>query len=138
MQQKSVLVDDINDTWSAYPRETCIDRIFHERAAERSGAIALVHAGVELTYGELDEASDRLANYIAARGCGRESAVGLCIDRSPQMIVAILAVLKAGGAFLPLDMDYPIERLRYMVATADCSLIVGTAEQLAPMQVFDD
>jgi amino acid adenylation domain-containing protein len=134
VQLNSVLADDINDTWSAYPRDTCIDRIFHERAAERPGAIAIVHGGEEVTYRELDEASDRLANYIADRGCGRESIVGLCIDRSAQMIVAILAVLKAGGAFLPLDTDYPADRLRYMVDTAGCRLILGTARQLAPFE----
>lgn len=134
MQHGSVLVDDLNDTWRAYPRDTCIDRIFADRAAERPDAIALVHAGERVTYRELDEASDRLAGYIARRGCGRESIVGLCIERSPQMIVAILAVLKAGGAFLPLDMDYPAERLRYMVETASCRLILGTAHQLAPFE----
>ncbi|MEA2665007.1 MAG: hypothetical protein QOI11_1951, partial [Candidatus Eremiobacteraeota bacterium] len=122
---------DVNDTWSAYPRGTCVDALFKRQAAASPDATALVYEGARTSYRELDEASDRLANVLAGLGCGREATVGVCLDRSPDMLVAILAILKAGGAYLPLDAAYPLDRLLYMVDNAGCSLIVGSGPQLA-------
>ncbi len=121
---------DVNDTWSAYPRETCVDVLFKRQAAASPAAAALVYEGARTTYRELDEASDRLASVLSELGCGRETTVGVCLERSPAMLVAFLAILKAGGAYLPLDAAYPLERLLYMVDNAACALIVGSGPQL--------
>ena len=77
--------------------------------------MALVCESVELTYGELDAKAERLARYLRTRGVGPEAMVGVCMARSADLVVSLLAVLKAGGAYLPLDPSYPRERLRFMV-----------------------
>jgi amino acid adenylation domain-containing protein len=122
---------DVNATWSAYPRGTCVDALFKQQAAANPHAVALLYEGARTSYRELDEASDRLAGVLAGLGCGREAIVGVCLDRSPALLVAMLAILKAGGAYLPLDASYPLDRLIYMVDNAACSLVVGSGAQLA-------
>jgi amino acid adenylation domain-containing protein len=130
MRDDIPLTDAINDTWSAYPRDKCLDRIFGAHAARDPGAVALAHEDREVTYGELEAWSNRLANRIVARG-GAGGVIGVCIDRSPEMMVAFLAILKAGGAYLPLDMDYPGDRLHYMVDHVGCRLILGRGAQIS-------
>ncbi|HEV7369328.1 amino acid adenylation domain-containing protein [Arenibaculum sp.] len=130
MRDDIPLADAINDTWSAYPRDKCLDEIFAAHAARDPAAVALAYGDEEVTYGELDERSSRLAAHILARG-GAGGVIGVCIERSPEMMVAFLAILKAGGAYLPLDMDYPVDRLLYMADHVDCRLILGRAGQLS-------
>ena len=81
-------------------------------------AVAVVYEDVRLSYRELDERSSRLAHHLRALSVGPEVVVGLCVERSPEMIVGLLGILKAGGAYLPLDPDYPAERLAFMLADA--------------------
>src|SRR5205814_2465504 len=87
------------------------------------------------SYAWLNTGANRLAHYLIARGVGPDVLVGICLDRSPEMIVALLAILKAGGAYLPLDPTYPKERLRFMAEDAQLSLLVTQqrlAERLTP------
>ena len=77
-----------------------------------------------LTYGELDARANQLAHYLRALGVGPEMVVGLCVERSLEMLVALLGILKAGGAYLPLDPDYPPERLGFMLADAQAPLVL--------------
>src|SRR5207237_2208672 len=77
-----------------------------------------------MTYGELDRHANRLANHLMTRGVGSETIVGLCLDRSPLSIMSTLAVLKSGGAFLPLDPAYPVERLLFMLNDAQPSVVI--------------
>ncbi|MEU9206341.1 amino acid adenylation domain-containing protein, partial [Streptomyces sp. NPDC048332] len=90
--------------------------LFAAQASRTPDAPAVVHAGTSLTYAELDARSDRLARLLAERGVGPERFVAVALPRSTELIVSLLAVLKAGGAYLPLDLEYPAERLRYMLA----------------------
>ncbi|HYP20553.1 MAG TPA: non-ribosomal peptide synthetase, partial [Chloroflexia bacterium] len=84
--------------------------------AQRSGeAVAIVYEGVEVSYAELNRRANQLAHYLRSAGVGSESAVGVLMERSVEMVVALLGILKAGGAYLPLDPAYPQERLRFMV-----------------------
>ena len=89
--------------------------IFESRALERPAAIALEYEQESLTYGELDRRANQLAHELALRGVGPETSVGLCMERSPDLIVAMLAVLKAGGTYVPLDPEFPAQRLALMV-----------------------
>jgi amino acid adenylation domain-containing protein len=112
--------------------QTLVD-LFAGRVAAAPGTVAVRYAGGCLTYGELDERSNRLAHHLAALGAGPEHRVAICLDRSLDQVVAVLAVLKAGGAYVPLDPGYPPERLRLVLADATPSLVVtdtATADRI--------
>src|SRR5678815_4087012 len=117
------LLFDWNHSQADYPRERCIQELFAEQAAWTPDATALVCGDEQLTYGELDRRSNRLAHRLRRLGVGPEVIVGLCLDRCPDMIVALLAILKAGGAYLPLDPSYPEERLAYMIRDSGAHLV---------------
>jgi amino acid adenylation domain-containing protein len=101
--------------------------IFAAQAARSPHAIALAFANQELSYAELNSRADRLARRLIDKGVGAETLVGLCIERSMDMIVAVLGIWKAGAAYLPLDLTYPAERLRLMLDDARPALIVSSA-----------
>ena len=83
-----------------------------------------------LTYAALDAHANRLAHHLQSLGVGPETMVGLCVERSPEMVVGLLGILKAGGAYLPLDPNYPRERLAFMLADAGCPVLVTQAALL--------
>jgi non-ribosomal peptide synthetase component F len=93
--------------------------------------VALLFAGRALTYGELERASDALARWLVRRGAGCGTLVGICLERSPEMILGLVAILKAGAAFLPLDPSYPSARLAFMVEDSAAALLL-TTEELRP------
>ncbi|MFC7931591.1 amino acid adenylation domain-containing protein [Streptomyces cinereoruber] len=111
------------------PAGTVAD-VFAERAARTPDEVAVVCGGESLTFAEVDARSARLASLLAARGVGPESVVALAVPRSAETVVAILAVLRAGGAYLPLDLDYPAERLGLMIDDARPVCVVTTARGL--------
>ncbi|MEN2989764.1 amino acid adenylation domain-containing protein [Tistrella sp. BH-R2-4] len=120
-------------------RGACLHQIFAAQAARRPDAVAISFEGRHLSYAQLDQAANRLANHLRALGAGpeteTETIIGLSVERSPETIIGILAILKAGGAYLPLDPAYPADRLAMMVADAGVGLLVtagtGVGEQLA-------
>src|ERR1035441_2269450 len=101
-EERRRLLHDFNDTDVPFPKSTLI-QLFEQQVAKSPNNIALVFPGQELSYAELDARSSQLAWRLIADGIGPEDIVAICLDRSPQMIVAILATLKAGTAYLPLD-----------------------------------
>jgi amino acid adenylation domain-containing protein len=104
-----------NATHTDYPRDRTVAQLFEEIASAFPGAIALVFGNVQLTYAELNARANRLAHCLRAAGVGPETLVGCCMDRSIELIVALLAILKAGGAYVPLDPEYPKERFNFLV-----------------------
>ncbi|XRQ14395.1 amino acid adenylation domain-containing protein [Actinomadura welshii] len=116
-----------NDTECRVPPAT-LPEMFRAQVRRNPDAVALVFEDVELTYAEVDARANRLAHALADRGAGPERVVALALPRSPDMIVAELAVLKAGGAYLPLDPDYPADRLAFMLADARPICLVTTRE----------
>src|SRR5439155_23500362 len=86
---------------------------------------AVVFEDETLSYGELDRRANRVAHYLRALGVGHETVVGLCLARSLDMIVGLLGILKAGGAYLPLDPDYPRQRLAFMLADARARVLLA-------------
>jgi amino acid adenylation domain-containing protein len=103
-----------------------------EAAAER---IAVECAAERLTYGELNERANRLAHYLRELGVGADARVALCLERGIEMVIAMLAVLKAGGGYVPLDPAYPAERLSFMLADCEpCAVLVDAASRAALSQ----
>ena len=98
---------------------------FAAQARRSPGAVALESGGEAVTYASLDASAEALAARLRALGVGPESLVGVCLERSPEMVAALLAVLKAGGAYLPLDPGYPAERLAYMLADARPAVLIA-------------
>ncbi|WP_281174023.1 non-ribosomal peptide synthetase [Andreprevotia chitinilytica] len=118
------LLVDWNATTVAYPQDQAIHRLFEQHAAKTPDQIALVFEDQQLSYGELDARANQLAHYLRSQGVGPDVLVGLCLERSLDLVIGLLAVLKAGGAYLPLDPDYPVERLSYMLADAKPQLVL--------------
>ncbi|QJE03668.1 amino acid adenylation domain-containing protein (plasmid) [Massilia forsythiae] len=112
-----------NDTSTPYPA-CCIHDLIGAQAARTPDRVALIHAEQELDYAVLEASANRLARHLEGQGVARGSIVGVCIERTPDMLIAMLAIMKAGAAYLPLDPNYPGERLRYMLDDAGAALVV--------------
>jgi len=112
----------------SYPRKRSLTELVAAQALATPNAVALEARGESITYGELDKRANQLANYLIALGVGAEIIVGLCLDRSPESVTCALAVLKAGGAYLPLDPAYPSERLLFMLNDARPRVLITRAE----------
>jgi len=107
-----------NQTARPYPRDLPVHRLFERQAAATPEAVALDCGGGRTSYGELNRRANRLARHLRAHGVGPESLVGVMLERSADLVVALLGVLKAGGAYLPLEAAYPRERLAFMLEDA--------------------
>jgi amino acid adenylation domain-containing protein len=116
-----------NDTAREYPREASIQALFEEQVERSPDAVAVIRGDTQLTYRTLNDRANRLARYIRTRGVGLESRVGICLERSPEFLVAVLAVLKSGAAYAPLDPTYPQERIELMADDAGIELVVTVA-----------
>ena len=130
-EERQLLVD-WNQTSTDYPRRS-IAELFEEQVVLRPDEIAIVFDADKLTYRELNERANQLAHRLRRLGVGPESLVGVCVERSIEMMVALLGVLKAGGAYVPLDPNYPSERLAFMLkdAARECVADAGMAAAFA-------
>ncbi|HEY6320596.1 MAG TPA: amino acid adenylation domain-containing protein, partial [Thermoanaerobaculia bacterium] len=113
------------------PAAERIHELFEWQAARRPEALAVRGQGVTLTYGELELRSNRLARALRRRGVGAETRVGLCVERSPEMVVAMLGILKAGGAYVPLDPGHPAARSALVLADSAVAVLVTEERWLA-------
>ncbi|MFJ6088498.1 amino acid adenylation domain-containing protein, partial [Streptomyces sp. NPDC092369] len=130
VSERVSVVEEFNDTWRPEVGDSLLD-LFGSHARAIPEAVAVRSGNEGLSYGELDARSDRLARFLVGAGVGRERVVGLCLPRGVDMVVGELAVWKAGGAFVPLDPDYPSDRLRFMVEDSGAGVVLATAETLA-------
>ncbi|MFC6022916.1 condensation domain-containing protein, partial [Plantactinospora solaniradicis] len=128
--ERSLVIGRWNDTAVRVP-DQMVPELFEARVAASPDVVAVRCGADVLTYAELDQRANRLARYLAGVGVGAESRVGLCLPRGVDMVVGLLAVWKAGGAFVPLDPAYPSDRLDYMVADSDTTVLVGTGDTLS-------
>ncbi|HEY7768517.1 amino acid adenylation domain-containing protein, partial [Longimicrobium sp.] len=113
--ERALVLEEWNRTERPYPRGVCVHELFAAQVRERPGAVALVWGDESLTYRELDVRSNQLAHHLVRLGVGPDARVGVLLERGVELIVCILAVLKAGGCYVPLDPAYPAERLRMML-----------------------
>ncbi|MBU8895093.1 non-ribosomal peptide synthetase [Corallococcus sp. H22C18031201] len=120
-----------NDTAAPMPEGATLTSLMEAQAARTPDAVALEYDGARLTYRELDARANQLAHALRARGVGPESRVGLCVERSLEMVVGLLGTLKAGGAYVPLDPGYPPERLTWMLEDARPAVLLVQERLLA-------
>ncbi|MCX4771937.1 non-ribosomal peptide synthase/polyketide synthase [Streptomyces sp. NBC_01260] len=121
------LVEGWNATSIAVPEAT-VPGLFAQRVASAPEAVALLSGDAELSYADLDARANQLARLLASRGVGPESMVAVCMKRGVDLVVAMLAVLKAGGTYLPVDVDYPAERIAFMFADAGPVCVLTSTE----------
>ena len=125
--QREWLLHGLNATAEPLPPARTVTALIAEQARLRPEHTAVIAAhGQALSYGALERQANQWARYLLAQGVGRESVVAVCLERSPEMLVALLAIHKAGGAYLPLDPDYPVERLAFMLADSGAPLLLTT------------
>ncbi|MGB8192325.1 MAG: non-ribosomal peptide synthase/polyketide synthase, partial [Chitinophagaceae bacterium] len=124
-REKYQLLHEFNNGGDAYPKEKNIVGLFEEQAQNHAAGTAITYKNNSLSYEELNERSNQLAHYLKNNfSIGAGDLVGIKLDRSEWMIVALLGVLKAGGAYLPIDPAYPAERIEYMISDSGCKLLL--------------
>ncbi len=123
--ERRQLLEQFNATKTSVPEAT-LPELFEAQVEQTPAAVALIFDDEELTYAELDAQANRLAHHLIGLGVGPEALVGICLERSFEMVVAILGILKAGGGYLPLDPDYPEARLASMLADAAPAAVLST------------
>lgn len=119
------------------PPDICLHRLIELQVQRTPDAIALRQNDQTCTYRDLDQQANRLAHYLRRRGVQPGVVVGLCVERSPNLIVGLLGILKAGGAYLPLDADYPTDRLEYMLKDSQVRVLVTQQDQLVKLPTIN-
>ncbi|WP_156368633.1 non-ribosomal peptide synthetase, partial [Duganella sp. Leaf61] len=124
---RELITQGWNDTAVEFPRGLCIHELFEAHAASRPNAPALEHDGLLLSYAQLNARANRLAHHLRSLGVGPDRRAAICLDRSADVVVALLAVLKAGGAYVPLDPAYPADRLAGTLADSESVVLLTGA-----------
>ncbi|HEV3272931.1 MAG TPA: amino acid adenylation domain-containing protein [Candidatus Methylacidiphilales bacterium] len=134
-RERRLLLDEWNDTAAPFAENTCVHEFFEEQAARAPDAVAVVFRDSEWTYRELNAQAEIMARRLRSAGVGPGALVAICLNRSLELMAALLAVFKAGGAYVPLDPSYPAERLAFMIDDAKPAVIVvsGQTEALFPL-----
>ncbi|MBD2794423.1 AMP-binding protein, partial [Xenorhabdus szentirmaii] len=135
---------DFNATQVDFPQEALIHELFEQQAERTPDTIAVVFEEHSLSYKELNHRANCLAHHLIALGVKPDDRIAICAERSPEMVVGLLGILKAGAAYLPLDPAYPAERLAYMlsdaapVALLTQTALLNTLNSPLPTVVLDD
>ncbi|HEX6373984.1 MAG TPA: amino acid adenylation domain-containing protein [Longimicrobium sp.] len=137
-EERRMVVDEWNRTEAAYPAELCIHQLFQAQAQGAPHAVAVTFGDASLTFGELDDRANRLANHLVRMGVGPEVRVGICLERGLEMMVCILGVMKAGGAYVPVDPSHPAERIGYVLEDSDVAVVLTQARLRDGLAVRDD
>lgn len=127
------LLVDLNDTQRTFPHSDSIQQFIEQQAELKPNAIALVWNKQRMTYRELNSRANQLAHYLGKFGAGPETLVGLCLERSIDLVVALLAILKSGSAYVPIDHQYPKERIRNILEDAEPALFLTQRKLLVDL-----
>ncbi|NEQ09933.1 MAG: amino acid adenylation domain-containing protein, partial [Moorea sp. SIO4E2] len=122
--ERQQLLVDWNDTAVGYPDDKCIHQLFEEQVDKTPDAVAVVFEQQKLTYSQLNSKANQLAHYLQGLGVKAETLVGICVERSVEMVVGLLAILKAGGAYVALDPNYPAARLAQILEDGELELVL--------------
>lgn len=123
-REKKRLLYDFNDTYADYPREKTIHQLFEEQVEKTPENIALVFDNQQITYKELNQRANSLANVLRNQGVKPDDIVGIMVNRSVEMIIGLIAILKAGGAYLPIEPEYPEERVNFILQDSGMNIIL--------------
>src|SRR6185369_1547912 len=123
-EERREVIVEWNQTAAEYPWDHCVHELFAQQVEQTPHAVAVRCEGAYLTYDELNRRANQLAHYLQKLGVGVEVRVGLCMERSLEMIVGLLGVMKAGGAYLPLDPAYPTNRLVFQLEDAGAAVVL--------------
>ncbi|MGF9966588.1 amino acid adenylation domain-containing protein [Bacillus rhizoplanae] len=126
--EESRLLTKFSGVKSDYPRKKTISQLFEEQASKTPEQVAVICEGRSYTYQELNGKANSLARILSEKGVGADSIVGLMMDRSIEQIVGMLAILKAGGAYMPFDLEYPADRITYMINDSKAQLVLTQGE----------
>lgn len=129
-QERQQVLRDWNATAREYPRGTTLHELFQQQVQRTPEAVALIDEHQELSYQELNRRANRLANYLRSLGVGPDGLVGICLERAVEMVVSVLAAMKAGGAYMPLDPASPPERLQCLIDQSRMTVAI-TQQELA-------
>jgi amino acid adenylation domain-containing protein len=122
--ERQQLVVEFNDTRTDYPKDKCLHQLFEEQVQRTPDNVAIVFEEEQLTYAQLNARANRLAHHLQALGVRPEVPVAICMQRCPEMVVGLLAILKAGGVYVPLDPAYPADRLSFMLQDAHAAVLL--------------
>ncbi|HEY6350224.1 MAG TPA: amino acid adenylation domain-containing protein, partial [Candidatus Angelobacter sp.] len=125
-EERCQLVEEFNATAHPIPQAS-LAQLFEAQAAQTPNATALLLEDQSLSYADLNQQANRLAHFLIAHGAGPENLVGICLERSFEMVASVLAIVKTGAAYLPLDPDYPKARLDYMAADATPAMVLSSS-----------
>ncbi|MCW3112576.1 MAG: linear pentadecapeptide gramicidin synthetase LgrD, partial [Segetibacter sp.] len=134
-KEEHQLLTEFNDTASDYPKDKSIAELFEDQVIKSPKAIAVLFEEEEMTYEELNARSNQFAHYLRDKGVKRETLVPICIERGLNMIVGLLGILKSGGAYVPIDPHYPVERIQNMLADTGACLVVSSSQNIANIPV---
>ncbi|MEO6231488.1 MAG: amino acid adenylation domain-containing protein [Ferruginibacter sp.] len=132
--EKQQLLTAFNDTDLVVPTNKTVINLFEGIAAKTPGSVALVFEHERLTYKELNERSNQLAHYLIGKGVTHETLVPVCLKRSVDLIVSLLAILKSGGAYVPIDPGYPGERIRYMLEDTGARIVISNNSEITSFE----
>src|SRR6185312_6839857 len=122
-RERNCVLFDFNGTVASFSEHKLVHQLFEEQVERTPEAVAVEHEDRRLTYAQLNCRANQLARYLLGQGVGPDQVVGICVERGLEMVVGLLAILKAGGAYLPLDPNYPVERLKQMLEDADPQIV---------------
>ncbi|MFE8605167.1 non-ribosomal peptide synthetase [Archangium violaceum] len=126
-----------NQTHTDFPRQHSIHQLFEDRARLHPEAVALEFGETQLTYAQLDTRANQLAHFLAAKGVRSGDLVGICVERSADLVVGLLGILKAGAAYVPLDPSYPQQRLAFMLEDTQARVVVAQRHLVSSLPLGD-
>jgi len=135
-EERRQVVEAWNQTEAEYPQERCVHELIEEQAERTPEAVAVVYEEQQLSYGELNRRANQLGHYLRELGAGPEARVAICLERSLEMVIAVLGTLKAGAAYVPVEFDLPSERLKHIFIDAHPTIVLTQIHLLPALPEF--
>jgi len=136
-RERTQVLTEWNSTAASYDRSLTIPQAFEQQVDRQPDAVALVHDGRSWSFSDVNQAANRIARLLVKKGIGRESLVGVFLERSPEMVIALMGILKSGAAYVPMDPSYPVERTSFLIRDARLSAVIShsSVKHLLPDEV---